>query len=146
MIFRMKINKQDMFLVWNYGLVRKEKTALWKAAEYASPQSLTRSISYGRPSEAVPERIEKAIIDVIGPDDWLKRLDEAQKKYEDDLKNNSIQCINNLKNLSAVINSSSDEEFITTINEILSKLLDLGNTRLDSLRKEKSIVIDNKNI
>lgn len=137
----MKITKQDMFLVWNYGLVRKEKTMLWKAAKYASPQSLTRSISYGRPSEDVPERIEKAVIDFIGPDDWLKRLSEAQKKHEEELKNNSMQSINNLKNLSAVINSSSDEEFITTINEILSKLLDLGNTRLESLKKEKSIVI-----
>jgi hypothetical protein len=136
----MEITKNDMFLVWNYALARREKTMLWKAANYASPQSLTKSISYGRQSEAVPERITKAVFDVIGIDNWFKRLEEAQKKYDNSLKNNTIECVNTLKNLSAVINSSCDESFIETINELLPKLLDLGNNRLIALQKEKSII------
>ena len=136
----MEITKNDMFLVWNYALARREKTMLWKAASYASPQSLTKSISYGRQSEAVPERITKAVFDVIGIDNWFKRLEEAQKKYDNNIKNNTIECVNTLKNLSAVINSSCDESFIETINELLPKLLDLGNNRLIALQKEKSII------
>lgn len=136
----MEITKNDMFLVWNYAMARREKTMLWKAANYASPQSLTKSISYGRQSEAVPERITKAVFDVIGIDNWFKRLEEAQKKYDNSLKNNTIECVNTLKNLSAVINSSCDESFIETINELLPKLLDLGNNRLIALQKEKSII------